>query len=102
LSGFAQEHDDGKTGGRRVFRKMIERACDREHALARLLCSDRRFFRAASSRELLETVIAGSIPVRKAYQRHLIETVETDKDKVGVKNGKNVLERAASTGMVRR
>jgi hypothetical protein len=79
---------------------MIERACDREHALARLLCSDRRFFRAASSRELLETVIAGSIPVRKAYQRHLIETVETDK--VGVKNGKNVLERAASTGMVRR
>jgi hypothetical protein len=65
------------------------------------LCSDRRFFREASGQELPETLIAGSISVWKAYQRHLIETVET-KDKVGVKNGKNVLERAASTGMVRR
>jgi hypothetical protein len=91
-----------KTGGRGVFRKMTERACDGEHALARLLCSHRRFFRAASSQQLLETLIARSIPVRKAYQRHLIETVETDHDKVGVKNGKNVLERAASTGMARR
>ena len=80
---------------------MIERACDREHALARLLCSDRRFFRAASSRELLETVIAGSIPVWKAYQRYLIDVAEIR----SVKNGKNVLERAASgaasTRMVR-
>jgi hypothetical protein len=63
LSGFAQEHDEVKTGGRGVFRKMIERACDGEHALARLLCSDRRFFREASGQELLETLIAGSIPV---------------------------------------
>jgi hypothetical protein len=46
-------------------------------------------------------LISGSIPVWKAYQRHLIDTVEIDDYKVGVKNGKNVLERAASAGMVR-
>jgi hypothetical protein len=51
---------------------------------------------------LLETLIAGSIPVWKAYQRYLIDTAEIDGLSIGIKNGKNVLERTASTGMVRR
>jgi hypothetical protein len=48
---------------------------------------------------MLETLIAGSIPVWKAYQRYLIDVAEIR----SVKNGKNVLEhkRAASTRMVR-
>jgi hypothetical protein len=50
---------------------------------------------------MLETLIAGSIPVWKAYQRYLIDVAEIR----SIKNGKNVLERAASgaasTRMVR-
>jgi hypothetical protein len=41
---------------------------------------------------MLETLIAGSIPVWKAYQRYLIDVAEIR----SVKNGKNVLERAAN------
>jgi hypothetical protein len=37
-------------------------------------------------------LIAGSIPVWKAYRRYLIDTVDIDSSKIGVKNGKNVLE----------
>ena len=52
---------------------------------------------------MLETLIAGSIPVWKAYQRYLIDMAEIFIR--SVKNGKNVLERAASgaasTRMVR-
>jgi hypothetical protein len=50
---------------------------------------------------MLETLIAGSIPVWTVY-RYLIDTAEIDRHRIGVKNGKNVLERAASTRMVRR
>jgi hypothetical protein len=46
---------------------------------------------------MLETLVAGSIPAWKAHRRYLTDTVEIDRHRIGVKNGKNVLERAAST-----